>query len=548
MQKILSAAEMREVDRLTTEKYGIPSFLLMENAAHAAACVITEKLGGSLKEKSFLILCGKGHNGGDGAALARILWQRGADVEVCYFGRVEEAKPDARTNLEILQKLSEQRFVDLSKPDISFEEFTQLEEWREYVSTNFHYDDPDVLVDALFGTGLTRPLDDEYREVVSYIKAFKMEDFEQEVLVVSLDVPSGLDADCAECIGANPEAHLTITFTAPKPANVLPPAANCNGELVTVDIGAPCELVESSPSQLFLADEKDALRWLEQTKFSSASYKNKRGHALLIAGSNNYAGAAVLSANAAIRSGVGLVTIATPESMQTAIAARVLSEVMTRGVAETKSGAVDEKAFAEIDDFIEGKIDAVSIGSGLASTDAGTKKLVRKVVEKRRTPVVIDADGLNLLAPFKLKGSQELPLILTPHAGEFLKLIGAKDKEALKDRVTAVRDFAQKQNVIVVLKGERNLIAAPDGRVVINPTGNAGLGKAGNGDVLAGIIAGFVAQAAQMKVDIFETVIAAVYIAALAGDLAEKKFGKRAMLASNVGECLTEAFRQLEED
>lgn len=540
---------MREVDRLTTERYGIPSFLLMENAAHAAACVITEKLGGKLSEKSFLILCGKGSNGGDGAALARILWQRGADVEVCYFGRVEEAKPDARTNFEILRKLSGQRFVDLTKPDISFEEFTQLEEWREYVSTNFHHDDPDVLVDALFGTGLTRALDDEYREVVNYIKAFHMEGFEQETLVVSLDLPSGLDADCADCIGTNPEAHLTITFTAPKPANVLPPAANYNGELVTVDIGSPCELVESSPSQLFLADETDAQRWLEQTKFSSASYKNKRGHALLIAGSNNYAGAAVLSGNAAIRSGVGLATIATPESMQNAIASRVLSEVMTRGVAETKSGAISEKAFEEIDAFIEEKADAVSIGSGLAATDPSTKKLVRKVVEKRRTPIVIDADGLNLLAPFKLKGSPELPLILTPHAGEFLKLTGAKDKEALmKDRVKAVRDFAQKHEVIVVLKGERNLIAAPDGRVVINPTGNSGLGKAGNGDVLAGIITGFVAQAAQMKIDIFETVIAAVYIAALAGDIAEQKFGKRAMLASNVSECLTEAFRELEEE
>jgi ADP-dependent NAD(P)H-hydrate dehydratase / NAD(P)H-hydrate epimerase len=548
MQKILSAAEMREVDRLTTEKYGIPSFLLMENAAHAAACVITEKLGGSVCDKSFLIFCGKGNNGGDGAALARILWQRGADVEVCFFGRVEKAKSDARVNFEILQKLSEQQVVDLSKPDISFEEFTQLEEWREYVSANFHHDDPDVIVDALFGTGLTRPLDDEYREVVSYIKAFNMEGFEQEVLVVALDVPSGLDADKAENIGVNTEAHLTIAFTAPKPANVLPPVSNCNGKLVTVDIGSPCELIESSPSQLFLVGERDIRNWLEQTKFSSASYKNKRGHALLIAGSKNYAGAAVLCANAAIRSGVGLVTVATPESAQTAIASKVLSEVMTRGVAETKNGAIDEKAFEEISAFIEEKADAVAIGSGLSETDASTKKLVRKVVEKRTTPVVIDADGLNLLAPFKLKGSSELPLILTPHAGEFLKLTGAKNKDAIKDRVKAVRDFAQKHQVIVVLKGERNLIAAPDGRVVINPTGNSGLGKAGNGDTLAGIIAGLVAQAAQMKVDIFDTVVAAVYIAALAGDIAARKFGKRAMLASNVSECLTDAFQELEEE
>ncbi|MGI8669410.1 MAG: NAD(P)H-hydrate dehydratase, partial [Aridibacter sp.] len=187
----------------------------------------------------------------------------------------------------------------------------------------------------------------------------------------------------------------------------------------------------------------------------------------------------------------------------------------------------------------------LAIGSGLSSDEETTRKLVRKVVEKRKTPIVIDADGLNSLSPFDLKGSDKLPLILTPHEGEFLRLLGTDDKDAIKDRVQAVRDFAEKYKVILVLKGERTLIGEPSGKVVINPTGNSGLGKAGNGDNLTGIITGFIAQAVQMKVDIFETVVAAVYISGLAADIAEKKFGKRTMLASDVRESLTEAFKSL---
>jgi NAD(P)H-hydrate epimerase len=353
-----------------------------------------------------------------------------------------------------------------------------------------------------------------------------------------------LKSDEAAIHSAHPCAHLTVTFTAPKAANVLPPASNYCGELVVANIGSPFELIENSPSQLFLTERQDAKHWLEQTKFSDASYKNKRGHAFLIAGSSHYSGAAVLCGDAAIRSGVGLVTIAVPESSQNSIAARVLPEVMVRGVSETDSGAIAEDAFAEIEKFWE-NVDSVAIGSGLSSSDESTGKLVRKVVERRKTPVVIDADGLNLLAPFDLEGSDASPLILTPHEGEFLRLLGTEDKGALTDRVEAVREFAQKHNVIVVLKGERALIAAPTGRVVVNPTGNSGLGKAGNGDTLTGIIAGFVAQAVQMHVDIFETVVAAVYFGGMAGDVAEKKFGKRVMTASDVRDSLAEAFEEI---
>ena len=545
MQKVLSAEEMREVDRLTTEKYGIPSLLLMENAAHSVARILTEKLGGSVAGKSFLILCGKGNNGGDGAALARILWQEGADIVLALIGKIDETSGDAKENFRIAEKISGAELVRPLQAEIIFHQIENSKQWNEFIEKHYYCFDPEIIVDALFGTGLTRPLSGLFEEVTGYIRGFNVADVPDDTLIISVDLPSGFNADLNERVSLTPNANLTVTFTAPKLANVLPPASNFNGELRVANIGSPQELIDNSPSKTFIAEKSDAQYWLEKTEFTSGSYKNKRGHALLVAGSSDYAGAAVLSGNSAMVSGVGLVTIATAESSQYSIASRVLPEVMTRGAAETKNGALAESAFDEIDEFIEKSIDAVAVGSGLSSSEASTKKLVKKIVEKRRTPVVIDADGLNALAPFEIEGNDELPLILTPHEGEFLKLLGTKDKDALKDRVKAAREFAEKYKVILVLKGERVLTCAPDGRVVINPTGNSGLGKAGNGDTLTGIITGFVAQAVQMKIDIFETVIAAVYISSLAGDIAAEKFGRRSMLASDVRECLGEAFKSL---
>ncbi|MGB7070186.1 MAG: NAD(P)H-hydrate dehydratase [Pyrinomonadaceae bacterium] len=545
MQKVVTAAEMRELDRQTSEKYGISSIILMENAAHAAARVIIEVLGGCASDKSILVLCGPGNNGGDGAAAARILWQEGADVEVCLFGRVSETSGDARTNLEILERISNAEGLELTQSDLAFEEITSLDEWLEYDSVNFHCDDPDVIVDALFGTGLKRPLEGICEQVTAYIDAFSENRDASETLVISLDLPSGLEADNPLRIGLCARANQTVTFTAPKPANVLPPASTFNGGLHVAHIGTPCELIAQTRSQLYLAEIQDAIDWLARTEFSSDSYKNLRGHAMIIAGSSSYTGAAVLCGNSAIRSGVGLVTLAVPESSHTSIASRVSPEVIVRPVSATTRGTIGEKAYDELSGLFDG-VDVVAIGSGLSSGDISTKKFVTKVVENRQTPVVIDADGLNALSPFKLKGSVERPLILTPHEGEFCRLLGLKGKEKVEDRVEACRNFSVKHNVILLLKGERALISDPDGRVVINPTGNSGLGKAGNGDTLMGILAGFLAQAVKFHVDIFETVVAAVYIAGVAGDIAEEKYGRRVMTASDVRESLTEAIDRIQ--
>jgi NAD(P)H-hydrate epimerase len=537
MQKVLTSEQMREVDRLTTEEYGIPSLLLMENAAQAAARVICQRLGGSVERSSILILCGKGNNGGDGAALARILWTQGANVEVCLIGLVSATNGDARTNFEILRKIADRETFELDQADLALEEISSIEEWLEYDSLNFQADDPDVIVDALFGTGLTHPLEGVYSEVAAFIHTYGVEP--DGPLVVALDIPSGLSADSAKVDGIVPCADVTVTFTSPKPANILPPASRYNGDLAVAEIGSPCELINIANTKLYLATRQDAERWLAATEFTPDSYKFRRGHALVIAGSADYSGAAVLCGDAAIRSGVGLATIACPESSRQAIIGRVQPVVMVRGLPETKKGAISEDAFGEIQKFTERKITAVAIGSGMSHDEDTTRKFIRTVVENRTTPVIIDADGLNALAPFDLVGDNENPLILTPHYAEFKRLLGREDE--IVDTVAAVREFAELHKVYVVLKGERPLIADPSGCVVVNPTGNSGLGKAGNGDTLTGLLVGFVGQAAALKIGIFETLVAGMYIAGLAGDIAEEKYGKRIMTASDVRECFYDA-------
>ena len=536
MQKVLTAEQMREVDRLTTERYGIPSIILMENAAHATARVITEKLGGSVAGRSILILCGKGNNGGDGAALARILSMQGAYVDVLLFGKIRETKGDARINFGVLCQENFE-FDDVYMSNFGeLREIGSKEEWVKFYTQSGQ--ECDVVVDALFGTGVTRPLDVWLGNVVHDLNFVNDDrDRAKPRLCISVDLPSGLNADMGSPIGESVRADVTVTFTAPKAANILPGVAAFNGELVVADIGSPEELITVLPSHLYLAEAEDAEDWLEKTRFSDDSYKNKRGHALMIAGSESYSGAAVLSGNAAMRSGVGLVTVATPEECKTEIASRLLPDVILT--------AIGSESFPEI----LSNADSIAVGCGLSATDKGVEKAVRAIIENRNAPVIVDAGALwffNPPAGIPAALSGQLPLIFTPHEGEFMRLLGTEDKDAVKDRVAAVRNFCREHNVILILKGQRVLIGEPGGKVVVNPTGNSGLGKAGNGDTLTGILAGFVAQAVKFKIEIFETVVAAVYVAGMAGDIAETKYGKRVMTASDVRECLTEAFSEFE--
>ena len=538
---------MREIDRVTIERNGTPSLALMENAAAATARGVAEHVCGGVSDKSILVLCGRGNNGGDGAATARLLALAGAKVDVFLFSRIEDTRGDARINFETAQKLA-------SDAKLRFFECGSEDEWKALRSNELTkiYD---VVVDALFGTGLTRPLEGVYREAVRYVR--QLRDAAEEgnrtaPSIISVDIPSGLNSDTAQTIGEAVNADVTVAMTAPKPANVLPPAAGYSGELIVADIGSPLEIIQEAKSNLFVTEATDARRWLIQTRYTRDSYKSTHGHVLVIAGSRGFTGAAALCGNAAMRSGAGLVTVATPVSAQPLVAAQVMPEVMTAALAETDRGAVSDEAIDHVLKLAE-RAEVIAIGPGLSSEDARTRNFVRAVVERRKTAVVVDADGLNCLAPWPagLRGSRDLPVILTPHPGEMLRLMGADAKSALDDRVAAAREFAVAHLVILVLKGTRPLIAVPDGRVFVNPTGNAGLGTAGAGDTLTGIIAGFLAQAyaaLRSDADALETVIAALYISGLAGDLAAQEIGMRTMVASDIREHLGAAICALDPD
>lgn len=550
VQPVLSAEQIREVDRLTVEKYHIPSLLLMEAASSACLDAIAARLD-VLTGKKALILCGRGNNGGDGAALARGLSRAGMHCAVVLFGKLTETIGDARTNFESVSGLASfEAGSPESPPPLTFIECDGIPAWEQIAKPRHSYD---VIVDALFGTGLARPLEGVFVKVIEHLALIKQARdrvSDSRPLVLSIDIPSGLNADQSNPIGPTVQADVTVTFTAPKPANVLPPACDFGGELVVAQIGSPSSLIEAMRPWLFLTDAEDARQWLVSTRYTRESYKNTHGHVLVAAGSRGYSGAAALTGNAAMRAGAGLVTIATPASAQSSVAASAIPEVMTTPLAETDRGAVSDEA---VEHFLRlsSRATVVAVGPGLTSDDERTRRFVRGVVEQRTKPCVIDADGLNSLAPWPddLSGSEQNPLVLTPHPGEMLRLIGADNKAALAGRVAAARDFATFHKLFLVLKGSRSIVAAPDGRVFVNPTGNPGLGTAGAGDTLTGLISGFLAQAyatLQGQADPLKATLAALYVGGLAGDFAAKELGMRAMVASDIREHFSDAIHFLD--
>lgn len=526
---------MREIDRLTTEEYGVPSLALMQAAANACFLEIEKRFSGKISNLSFRVLCGPGNNGGDGAALAQILSAAGAETEVILFGKVNDISGDARTNVDRVQELSNDR-----QNRLAFIECTSPEKWKTLSVRSSSYN---VIVDALFGTGLSRPLEGIFAKVVEHLRVINQS--ENAPFILSVDIPSGLNSDSPLLIGPTVQADVTVTFTAPKVANVVPAASYANGKLAIAEIGSPTELVERMASNLFVTEQEDAQHWLVRTRYTPDSFKNTHGHVLVIAGSRGYTGAAVLCGNAAMRAGAGLTTIATPNSALATIAASVMPEVMTTALAETDRGAVSDTAVDYISQ-LSSKATVVAVGPGLTSSDERTRNFVHAVVAQRSTPVVIDADALNCLAPWpdSLSKVSEFPIVLTPHPGEMLRLLGTTDKSTLENRVDVARNFAIKNHVIVVLKGAPPIIAAADGRVFINSTGNSGLGTAGAGDTLTGLIAGFLAQEfaqSKHKPDALQATIAALYVGGFAGDLAARELGMRSMVASDIRERIGDA-------
>jgi len=471
--KIVTAAEMREIDRLTTEKYGVPSLTLMENAGTAVAEFAQQQF----DFNSVCVVCGKGNNGGDGFVAARKLYEKGKKVSVVVLAAsAGDLRGDAA---KMFQKLPVVPLwvgdeADLSKPDT-----------KQALAA-------ELIVDGIFGTGFKPRIQGAPAKAVEIINQL-------EAPVLAVDVPSGVDADAKRPIESDmlvARANAVITFTAPKPVHVFEPITA--GPMAVVQIGSPAGLIN------FVS--KHTQQVLSVSELGGAfprrrpnAHKGDFGHVLVVGGSVGKAGAAAMAGMAALASGAGLVTVACPRSVQPTVAS-FAPEIMTEALPETIEGTVSEAAFDRLHELIEGK-DCLAVGPGL-SRHPETERFVRRFVNSTAVPIVLDADGLNAFAGHTAELSGDLiadrfqrTLVLTPHPGEMSRLMGDVGTiEVQRDRLRTALEYARVHKAIVVLKGHRTVIASQQGELFVNVTGNPGMAKGGSGDVLTGIAAGLIAQ------------------------------------------------------
>jgi ADP-dependent NAD(P)H-hydrate dehydratase / NAD(P)H-hydrate epimerase len=521
--KIVASSEMREIDRATSERFGIPSLMLMENAGTAVADFVLRRYLGA---ESIGVICGKGNNGGDGFVAGRKLREAGKQVFILLLADPGELKGDAAA---MLQRLPLQ-------PAVARHE----EELRTATAQQVYQ--ADVLIDAILGTGFRPPVKGFYQAAIeAFLKADRQ--------IVAVDIPSGLDSDDMrpnpEASGPVVPADATVTFTAPKPAHLF--SRLVRGPVVVAAIGSPQEAIVS---HLGL----EVPTWREMANVLShrdpEAHKGSFGHVLVVGGSLGKAGAAAMAGMAALRSGAGLVTVACPRSVLPTVAG-FMPELMTEPLEETEAGTISLRAleYGRMDALVEGKsVGALGPGIGRHSE---TTQFVRALVDKFPLPMIIDADGLNAfqVAPEKLDGSAQ-PLVLTPHPGEMSRLIGGSTADVERDRVAIARSFAREHKLVLVLKGHRTLTALPDGCIWVNHSGNPGMASGGMGDILTGLVAGFWAQGLRGKaprpdaVPAHDAIVAAVYLHGLAGDVARERQGELSLTATDLLAALPEAIRR----
>jgi NAD(P)H-hydrate epimerase len=513
--KILTSKQMKGVDKKAIEKLGIIGPILMENAGIRITEEIVKKFP-RIQAETVVIVAGKGNNGGDGFVVARHLYNRGCKPVVLLLAAKKDLKGDAALNANIAFRIG-----------IPVKEITSARRWganKKILSK------ASIVVDAIFGTGLTSPAKGLFATVIQDInksKAFK----------AAVDIPSGLSSDSFAVIGPCVRADLTVTLAAAKIAHVFPPAEEYIGELKIGDISVPPYLFDDEKFKLEMVERERILPYFEQRK--KATHKGTYGHLMMLSGSLGKTGAAVMAGKAALKMGAGLVTAGVPRSCLP-IVARSMMELMTEPLPETEKGTLAVGALQEILALLEGK-DALMLGPGI-STHESTSELALSLLPKVKIPLVLDADALNILSsnPAVLK-SLAKPAVLTPHPGEFARLLKISAREVLARRLELLPGFAKKYGVYVVLKGYRTLTSTPEGKTFINPTGNPGMATAGSGDVLSGLIAAMIVQ----EKNILDAVLAAVYVHGLSGDIGAARLGEKSLTAGNMITYLPAAVRTL---
>jgi NAD(P)H-hydrate epimerase len=509
--KVLTAAQMREVDRRTIEA-GIPGIVLMENAGHRVLEAMERRFA-PLAEQRITVLCGMGNNGGDGLVIARQLLTRirPRSLHVLLAAPASGLGGDAAANYHMFIVAGGSVVYDLTA------------EMR----------DSTLVVDALLGTGLSGPARGRSLELIRAINSgFPL------AQVVAVDLPSGMQSDSGHQEGEVARADLTVTFTAPRPCHVLAPACHAIGELVVGQIGSPPELYEKDDSVWLALSSRDLFGHLFAPRVPDGN-KGLYGHVLVIAGARGKTGAAGMCGIAVLKAGAGLCTVASAESAINVIAAYA-PEIMTEPLAETGDGFISAQALH--DGSLERALarrNVLACGPGLG-THPETVEFVAYLAAHATIPLVLDADALNGLAGGQFGGGVG-PRVLTPHPGEMARLTGLGIADVQTDRTGTAREFAQQHGVWLVLKGDRTLIAAPDGRVFVNPTGSPAMATGGTGDVLTGLVAGFIAQTPD---DLASAVLAAVWLHGRAGELAAAELGEKAVTATDLFTYLPEAMHE----
>ena len=518
MRRVLTAAEMREADRATIEDRQVPGLVLMENAASAVTRKLVE-LVADLGHEKVLVLCGKGNNGGDGLAVARQLLLRRPrlDLRTVLLAEPNTLSADTLANWRML-----------AAQDHAAQVAATPREWNALLP---EVADCSVVVDAILGTGVRGPARGMAAQVISDVnRGFR------GATVIAVDMPSGLGSDSGELLGESMRTDCTVTFTAPKASQVLAPACEHVGELTVARIGTADSLLEALPGPRMLLSEADDAREFARPRDRSG-HKGTYGHVLAIGGSRAKPGAILMAGTSALRAGAGLVTVVTAAGACDAIIAAT-PELMLEPACELADGTLGPDSFAER--LYTGKTVA-ALGPGLGNAQPN-RALARRIYDTCPLPLVIDADGLAALQGGEIE-PRAAPTVLTPHPGEMAGLIGLDTAFVQRNRIRTAREFAEKTGAYLVLKGNRTLVAAPAGDVIVNPTGTPGMATAGSGDILTGIVAAFLAQFPDRPV--LRTVAAAVYLHGLAGELATDEFGEQGMLATDIGRHLADAAKEL---
>ena len=506
--KIVSATEMRAIDHASSERFGVPSLTLMENAGTAVAEFV---LLNHPRAERVVIFCGKGNNGGDGFVAARRLHERGKKVQVILLAKPEDLRGDAAV---MFSKLVGGAIAVHSGDELNSERVRSLR--------------ADLYLDAVLGTGFKPPVSGMYAEAIALINSTQLP-------VVAVDIPSGADADARHLqTGVIARADAIVTFTAPRPAHVF--GSLTSGPTVVAQIGSPPDAIVSELN-LNVITAPDIVASVAPRP--EDSNKGSYGHVLIIGGSLGKAGAAAMAGIAALRAGAGLSTVATAKSVLATVAG-FHPELMTESLPETKDGTISSRARTRLQQLAKGKT-VVAIGPGI-SRNAQTAQLVRDLAAKIEIPMVIDADGLNAFEgrSKKLNGKGRT-LVITPHPGEMARLAGCTVADVQADRLNVARNFARQHELIVVLKGHRTLVVRPDGEAWVNTSGNPGMATGGTGDILTGIVAGMIAQQPRQ---IFTAVLAAVHLHGMSGDVERGVVGEHSMVATDLLRALPTAFER----